>query len=191
MATLYIIASYVQNSLDILLQIQSTNFSNTVDLEMLLESLYRTFTEFKSHEQIENKLIVRKLRSKMRMSSVNNSAVCNCHKVLSSCGFLYHRICVWHFFGVSCKHTVEREYLCWCVLPWYKLLHWISLTILVCLDFYCDRVCILELFCNSKKQFVYVYVAYIHLPLSNLLEEAQYKCPNELLNKWTLNMHGF
>jgi len=59
------------------LQVKSTNFSSTVDLQLLLDSLYRTFTEFKSHEQIENKLIMRKLRSKMR----NNEAVCNCHKV--------------------------------------------------------------------------------------------------------------
>jgi len=49
-------------------------------MQLLLDSLHRTFIEFRSHEQIENKLIMRKLRSKMR----NNEAVCNCHKVSST-----------------------------------------------------------------------------------------------------------
>ena len=59
------------------LQVKSTNFSSTVDLQLLLDSLYRTFKEFKSHEQIENKLIMRKLRSKMRKCE----AICSCHEV--------------------------------------------------------------------------------------------------------------
>ena len=61
------------------MKVKTTNFSSTVDLQLLLDSLYRTFSEFKSHEQIENRLIMRKLRSKMRQ----NEAVCNCHKVSS------------------------------------------------------------------------------------------------------------
>jgi len=71
------------------MQVKSTNFSSTVDLQLLLDSLYRTFKEFKSHEQIENKLIMRKLRSKMRKKEV----VCDCHKVLSTkfvIGLFYH-----------------------------------------------------------------------------------------------------
>jgi len=77
------------------MQVKSTNFSSTVDMQLLLDSLYRTFTEFKSHEQIENKLIMRKLRSKMR----NNEAVCDCHKVLSiavdcSCHYCFTINCI-------------------------------------------------------------------------------------------------
>ena len=61
---------------------KSTNFSSTVDMQLLLDSLCRTFTEFKSHEQIENKLILRKLRSKMR----TDRTIYNCHKV--SCAII-------------------------------------------------------------------------------------------------------
>ena len=86
-------------------QVKSTNFSSTVDMQLLLDSLYRTFTEFKSHEQIENKLIMRKLRSKIR----NNEAVCNCHKVheLSLCCFhfiVFTAYCVLMLTFAACRH---------------------------------------------------------------------------------------
>ena len=49
---------------------------------MLLGALRRTFTEFKTHEQIENRFIVHKLKTKMHRLAVDNPVVCNCHKVL-------------------------------------------------------------------------------------------------------------
>ena len=62
-------------------QLQTTNFSNVVDLELLLDRLSRTFVEFRTHEQIENRLIMKRLKLKLNMLSINNTAVCNCHKV--------------------------------------------------------------------------------------------------------------
>lgn len=46
----------------------------------LLESLIKTFHEFIAHEQIENQFIMKKLRNKLRSLSIQNTAVCNCHK---------------------------------------------------------------------------------------------------------------
>ena len=75
-------------------QIESTNFSSIMDMKQLLESLYQTFTEFKTHEQIENKLIVKKLSFKMHSLAVNTTAVCNCHKVQQIFLSLHIYICV-------------------------------------------------------------------------------------------------
>ena len=63
------------------LQIQKTNFSSVADLELLLDSLQRTFAEFKMHEQIENRLIMKRLKNKLNTLSIRNTLVCNCHKV--------------------------------------------------------------------------------------------------------------
>ena len=37
--------------------------------------------EFKCHEQIENQLIMKKLKNKLKQLSIQNAAVCNCHNV--------------------------------------------------------------------------------------------------------------
>ena len=50
-------------------------------MESLLSTLIRTFVEFKNHEMIENTLIMKKLKHKLKKLSIRNSAVCNCHKV--------------------------------------------------------------------------------------------------------------
>ncbi|XP_071084243.1 F-box/LRR-repeat protein 5-like isoform X1 [Haliotis cracherodii] len=57
----------------------STNFSDVVHLRTLLENLCNTFQEFRAHEHIENKYIMRKLKVKLRSLSITNKAVCNCH----------------------------------------------------------------------------------------------------------------
>ena len=62
-------------------QLTSTNFGNEVHLTSLLETLCLTFREFIAHEQIENKFIMKKLKNRMRALSIQNTAVCNCHKV--------------------------------------------------------------------------------------------------------------
>ncbi|ELT98513.1 hypothetical protein CAPTEDRAFT_207606 [Capitella teleta] len=71
--------------------LRTTNFSNDVDHQLLLESLYRTFVEFKTHEQIENRFIMRRLKAKLKRLSIQDSAVCNCHKdnvLLDMLGFI-------------------------------------------------------------------------------------------------------
>jgi len=82
------------------MKVKSTNFSNIVDMQLLLDSLCRTFSEFKSHEQIENKLIMRKLRSKIR----NNEAVCNCHKVSFIFLPLFWKQFILTFLVEVCRH---------------------------------------------------------------------------------------
>jgi F-box/leucine-rich repeat protein 5 len=37
--------------------------------------------EFKTHEAIENRFIMKKLKNKLKGLSIQNTAVCNCHKV--------------------------------------------------------------------------------------------------------------
>ena len=81
-------------------QLQTTNFSNVVDVQLLLDTLFRTFVEFKSHEQIENRFIMRKLKTKLKERSIKNTAVCNCHKVRqcsASRGLLAGRGALPHF----------------------------------------------------------------------------------------------
>lgn len=57
-----------------------TNFHDAFRMTSLLENLSTTFKEFKAHEQIENRCIMRKLKEKLRALSITNTAVCNCHK---------------------------------------------------------------------------------------------------------------
>lgn len=58
----------------------ATNFANVGHLTKLLENLIKTFQEFIAHEQIENQFIMKKLKNKLRSLSIQNTAVCNCHK---------------------------------------------------------------------------------------------------------------
>lgn len=56
-----------------------TDFTDYGALESLLHELYQTFREFRCHEQIENQLIMTKLKKKLKALSIHDSAVCNCH----------------------------------------------------------------------------------------------------------------
>lgn len=56
-----------------------TDFANNDALFVLLTNLQGYFNEFKSHEEIENEFIMKKLKSKLKSMSIHNSAVCNCH----------------------------------------------------------------------------------------------------------------
>lgn len=64
----------------IIFQLTATNFTNVSHLTALLENLIKTFQEFIAHEQIENRFIMKKLKNKLRSLSIQNTAVCNCHK---------------------------------------------------------------------------------------------------------------
>uniref|UniRef100_UPI00398EA2E8 F-box/LRR-repeat protein 5 n=1 Tax=Pristiophorus japonicus TaxID=55135 RepID=UPI00398EA2E8 len=59
--------------------LSNTNFSNSQDFQALLKSLLATFTEFQSHEQIENEYIMDELQHRLRALSVRNSSVSNVH----------------------------------------------------------------------------------------------------------------
>ncbi|KAK0062529.1 F-box/LRR-repeat protein 5 [Biomphalaria pfeifferi] len=59
--------------------ITSTDFSDGQNLQVLLRNLQNVFSEFKAHEHIENSLIMKRLKIKLRAASVTNAAVCNCH----------------------------------------------------------------------------------------------------------------
>uniref|UniRef100_A0A2L2XX96 Putative f-box and leucine-rich repeat protein 5 n=1 Tax=Parasteatoda tepidariorum TaxID=114398 RepID=A0A2L2XX96_PARTP len=56
-----------------------TDFKDYAAVESLLHSLHHTFCEFKSHEQIENKYIMRKLKKRLKLLSIHDATVCNCH----------------------------------------------------------------------------------------------------------------
>ncbi|CAL1291664.1 unnamed protein product [Larinioides sclopetarius] len=56
-----------------------TDFTDYAALESLLHDLHHTFCEFKSHEQIENKYIMKKLKKRLKLLSIHDAAVCNCH----------------------------------------------------------------------------------------------------------------
>lgn len=56
-----------------------TDFANSDALFGLLTNLQGVFKEFKSHEEIENEFIMKKLKSKLKALAIHNSAVCNCH----------------------------------------------------------------------------------------------------------------
>ncbi|CAL1544915.1 unnamed protein product [Lymnaea stagnalis] len=59
--------------------ITTTDFRDEDHLTTLLENLKNVFSEFKAHERIENMLIMKRLRIKLRAASVTSAAVCNCH----------------------------------------------------------------------------------------------------------------
>ncbi|XP_062578649.1 F-box/LRR-repeat protein 5-like, partial [Saccostrea cucullata] len=56
-----------------------TNFADVHHMTNLLENLVNAFHEFRAHEQIENKYIMKKLKAKLNALSIRSSAVCNCH----------------------------------------------------------------------------------------------------------------
>ncbi|GAB6031027.1 hypothetical protein CHUAL_007845 [Chamberlinius hualienensis] len=60
-----------------------TDFASYEATNALLRSLYSTFREFKSHETIENVLIMRKLKTRLQTIPFNEpnetATVCNCH----------------------------------------------------------------------------------------------------------------
>ena len=61
------------------LQVSEINFADTSHLTNLLENLVNTFKEFKAHEHIENKYIMKKLKEKLKTLSIRSTALCNCH----------------------------------------------------------------------------------------------------------------
>uniref|UniRef100_K1R0L1 F-box/LRR-repeat protein 5 n=1 Tax=Magallana gigas TaxID=29159 RepID=K1R0L1_MAGGI len=62
-----------------LAMVTDTNFANVHHMTNLLENLVDAFQEFRAHEQIENKYIMKKLKAKLNALSIRSSAVCNCH----------------------------------------------------------------------------------------------------------------
>ncbi|XP_076310787.1 F-box/LRR-repeat protein 5-like isoform X5 [Tachypleus tridentatus] len=60
-------------------KILCTDFSDYVALKSLLDILHQTFSEFKCHEQIENKYIMKKLKLRLKDLAIQDVAVCNCH----------------------------------------------------------------------------------------------------------------
>lgn len=42
--------------------------------------LEKTFHEFKTHELIENKYIMERLKQRLKMVNVTSQSVCNCHE---------------------------------------------------------------------------------------------------------------
>ncbi|CAG0882140.1 unnamed protein product [Cyprideis torosa] len=69
----YLVQGYVE-------RVERTNFQDLAEFDQLLNDLMMTFLEFKRHEQIENSLIVRRLRSKLRSLSIFNDTVHHCHE---------------------------------------------------------------------------------------------------------------
>ncbi|CAF4162802.1 unnamed protein product, partial [Rotaria socialis] len=60
-----------------------TDFTSLNDFEELLIGLQCIFTEFMAHEEIENHLVMKKLRKKLKQNSPmdDTELICNCHKV--------------------------------------------------------------------------------------------------------------
>ncbi|CAF4643308.1 unnamed protein product, partial [Rotaria sp. Silwood2] len=60
-----------------------TDFTSLNDFEELLIRLQRIFTEFMAHEEIENHLVMKKLKKKLKQNSPidDSELICNCHKV--------------------------------------------------------------------------------------------------------------
>ncbi|XP_069785386.1 F-box/LRR-repeat protein 5 isoform X2 [Narcine bancroftii] len=69
-------------------KLSNTNFSSSRDFQALLTSLYATFTEFKSHEQIENEYIMGELQHRLRALSVRNRSVSAVHSDNKLCEML-------------------------------------------------------------------------------------------------------
>ncbi|XP_055947771.1 F-box/LRR-repeat protein 5-like isoform X1 [Argiope bruennichi] len=85
-------------------KLTSTDFTNYAALKSLLHDLHHTFCEFKSHEQIENKYIMKKLKKRLKLLSIHDAAVCNCHSdnKLSDMLALVE-------YGYSCSSKTEAE----------------------------------------------------------------------------------
>ena len=52
-------------------------------MEATLEIIYSTIWELKTHEIIENTVIMTKLKERMVQRQIYNRSVCNCHEVRS------------------------------------------------------------------------------------------------------------
>lgn len=62
-----------------LVQLSSVNFQSNGALQILLQSLVESFCEFKTHEYIENRFIMERLKQRLKVMNVSSRAVCNCH----------------------------------------------------------------------------------------------------------------
>ncbi len=60
-------------------QLLAVDFHNHEALEALLPLLEKTFTEFKTHEHIENQFIMERLKQRLKIVNAASQAVCNCH----------------------------------------------------------------------------------------------------------------
>ncbi|XP_071961102.1 F-box/LRR-repeat protein 5-like [Antedon mediterranea] len=60
-------------------KLSSTDFSSYADLKALLQGLVSTFSEFKNHEHIENKCIMKKLQNRLNFLHVEVNAVKQVH----------------------------------------------------------------------------------------------------------------
>jgi len=60
-------------------QLSTADFRSNGALEHLLPLLENTFTEFKSHEHIENQYILEQLKQRLKLVNVTSQSVCNCH----------------------------------------------------------------------------------------------------------------
>ncbi|XP_023230434.1 F-box/LRR-repeat protein 5-like [Centruroides sculpturatus] len=99
-------------------KLSCTDFSDGKALESLLHSLHHAFREFKCHEYIENKLIMRKLKGRLMSLSVQDATVCNCHSdnrlsdILDlvqdgySCSVKTVAECI--NYGIKLQHAVEE-----------------------------------------------------------------------------------
>ncbi|CAF0803646.1 unnamed protein product [Rotaria sordida] len=60
-----------------------TDFTSLNDFEKLLIRLQRIFKEFMAHEEIENHLVMKKLKKKLKQNSQidDSELICDCHKV--------------------------------------------------------------------------------------------------------------
>ncbi|XP_037076857.1 F-box/LRR-repeat protein 5-like [Pollicipes pollicipes] len=61
-------------------QLSATDFSSSRAVAALLSSLLVTFREFRCHEQIENQLIVGRLKRRLSVRSAHHATVCSCHE---------------------------------------------------------------------------------------------------------------
>ncbi|KAL8575501.1 hypothetical protein ACOMHN_013052 [Nucella lapillus] len=59
--------------------VSSTNFTDVGHMTSVLEKLCRTFDVFRTHEQIENRFIMQRLKEKLTALDITDAAVCNCH----------------------------------------------------------------------------------------------------------------
>lgn len=61
-------------------QMSTADFRSQGALEALLRLLEKTFAEFKTHEHIENRFIMERLKQRLKaVNATNSQAVCNCH----------------------------------------------------------------------------------------------------------------
>lgn len=65
--------------MNILFQVQRTDFTSSVALQALLRHLHDTFVEVKCHEDIEDNIILEKLQARLKSHCVDNVTVCDCH----------------------------------------------------------------------------------------------------------------